>query len=693
VFENASFVDVLGFFKVATSVGTSPVVPYAPGRLGTTCVSFMNNALGTATSVTPTVLAYPMAWTPMLPLTLACWVWASAFTSTQVPLCFGNATTYGLEVQINTSGQVWVQAYINGTTYNAAAATGTVVPVQTWVHVVATLGPVGSGTGYTTLYLNGAQVAQSGNYTAGALTASQGASYPNTQLRLGNETSTNAYSFKGYLDDVRVYTRALSAAEVRTLYQAQTRAGGTGGLGLTMAAPTTLNGAVSASRLGPYFPFLSSPQDVTGTVAASLTGGLGYTPFRAGLGAAYFANEANVLASSTAAANYVNAPFAVGCNVPLTVACWAHFAKLPQAAGQTSTLVNVASPSADGFALVASYAGPTACAVQAFAATVGGTFASPLTVVPLNTWTHLTGVYVPGTSLGLYANGALVGSNVALTSNATALLSTVGVASVVSTLRLANAGVTGYVRPYAGYLADVRVYTRVLGSNEALALVQAPQTLAAPGSAAYSAGPLVALTLNGTLADAAGFTSPTVAGTGVGYAPALGSQALLLTSPMPAMPGLTTAVTYALPTTLGSASLSFWFAVPTLPLLATGAAPVNPPSNDTFTLLPNVSRTFVINSTPRASHIAMASVQDMYPSSYTSTPAGNDFTRNMASVHAFYLSSFPFRAHLNPLNFRPFTRANAPRRRHREPRRNVLSELGAAGAARDLPAATCPFGT
>lgn len=105
--------------------------------------------------------------------------------------------------------------YTNDPTLNRPAAfyfvgaadrsvTGTAtLPLNTWTHVATTYGD-----GFMRLYINGVQVAQVAR--TGTMTASTNA------LRIGGNTVfTGGEFFAGAVDDVRIYNRVLSAAEIQ----------------------------------------------------------------------------------------------------------------------------------------------------------------------------------------------------------------------------------------------------------------------------------------------------------------------------------------------------------------------------------------------------------------------------------------------------------------------------------------------
>jgi rhamnogalacturonan endolyase len=141
-------------------------------------------------------------------VTIATWFNFTSLTTWQRAFDFGTGTTAYMfftprsstnlpRFSITTGGNT-VEQVING---NAGLATGV------WIHMAVTIsGSVG------TLYINGVQVGQNASMTLNP--ASLGST---TQNYLGHsQFSTDPY-YTGKLDDFRIYSRALSAAEVNAL--------------------------------------------------------------------------------------------------------------------------------------------------------------------------------------------------------------------------------------------------------------------------------------------------------------------------------------------------------------------------------------------------------------------------------------------------------------------------------------------
>ena len=110
-----------------------------------------------------------------------------------------NYFVYSLYVNPNASGHA--EAVIGGT--SAIASGGPILPLDTWSHLASTYD------GSTIrLYVNGSQVASASR--GGAIGTSTGA------FRIGGNSVWPDEFWSGRIDEVRIYNRALSAAEIQT---------------------------------------------------------------------------------------------------------------------------------------------------------------------------------------------------------------------------------------------------------------------------------------------------------------------------------------------------------------------------------------------------------------------------------------------------------------------------------------------
>ena len=147
-------------------------------------------------------------------ITLATWFNATAINFPYDGLIVkgydGSHTGYQLDFQndVSTGGvNALLCASYNGSSFGTYYAYGSNIVTGKWYHAVCTY----DGTNWN-LYLNGTLVA----HTAGA----QGAFSTSQNLIIGEANFGGASSaFSGSFDDVRVYNRALSAAEMAQLYE------------------------------------------------------------------------------------------------------------------------------------------------------------------------------------------------------------------------------------------------------------------------------------------------------------------------------------------------------------------------------------------------------------------------------------------------------------------------------------------
>lgn len=120
-------------------------------------------------------------------------------------LDFGVATGAFVDWQVN-DALCFANGYLASQTPRAVAALPVLAP-NTWHLLTCTLGPSSAQ-----IYLDGAPLSMR------VSTAASAASYTGT-LNLGSCTCTNDYIGNGQVDDVKVWNRVLSAAEVNQLYR------------------------------------------------------------------------------------------------------------------------------------------------------------------------------------------------------------------------------------------------------------------------------------------------------------------------------------------------------------------------------------------------------------------------------------------------------------------------------------------
>jgi len=134
-------------------------------------------------------------------MTLEAWVYPTATMSSWRNVLLKEQTgglAYGLYANSD-SNQPVASLHIGG---DQNLPGGSALTVNTWVHLTATYDGATER-----LYVNGNQVASKAQ--AGSITVSGGA------LRIGGNSVWSEF-FKGYIDEIRIYSRALSATEIQT---------------------------------------------------------------------------------------------------------------------------------------------------------------------------------------------------------------------------------------------------------------------------------------------------------------------------------------------------------------------------------------------------------------------------------------------------------------------------------------------
>ena len=142
--------------------------------------------------------------------TLAAWVMGSAAQETSAGLIAKGNGGGGEQYAIDIEGGVF-RFFVRAASGTATEARSSIRPNGTWQHVVAVYSRTLSR---MKLYVNGAEVASATPFATGLLTNSHDISF-------GSRQASNAdydLNFSGVLDDVRIYARAFTPADVSALY-------------------------------------------------------------------------------------------------------------------------------------------------------------------------------------------------------------------------------------------------------------------------------------------------------------------------------------------------------------------------------------------------------------------------------------------------------------------------------------------
>jgi len=312
---------------------------------------------------------------------------------------------YGLETNAGVP-----DGYVKTSSKRAAAAT-TALAASTWTHLALTYDGAA-----VRLYVNGA--------LAGSRSASGSIASSSDPLRIGGDV-TWAEWFQGRIDDVRVYSRALSAAEVQT----------------DMATPVVASSPALPSSLVGAWAF----DEGTGTTAkdasgagnnGTLNGATWQSAGRFGGALQFDGAGANVSIPDNGSLDLTNA---------LTLEAWVYPTSAPAYAAV------VAKERTGGGLPYGLEAG--AGVPDGWVNTGGNVSAAGASVLPLASWTHVAETY-DGAAVRLYVNGALAASTPA---SGTLLNS-------ADPLRIGGDQTWG--EWFAGRIDEVRVYSRALSQSE-----------------------------------------------------------------------------------------------------------------------------------------------------------------------------------------------------------------------------------
>ncbi len=133
-------------------------------------------------------------------MTLEAWVRPSSNTGWRTVILKERGTTGHVYALYSSEGSASIAENFIGSTYNGALG-ASALPLNTWSHLTTTYDGAA-----LRLYVNGTQVATKA--ATGAMTATA------SPLRIGGNALWGEY-FAGQIDEVRIYNRALSAAEVQ----------------------------------------------------------------------------------------------------------------------------------------------------------------------------------------------------------------------------------------------------------------------------------------------------------------------------------------------------------------------------------------------------------------------------------------------------------------------------------------------
>ncbi len=372
-------------------------------------------------------------------VTVSAWIFATSTGSGQEIVRKGQLTDeqYGL-LYNGSIKSIGFQQY-NGTAFEGPGSLAGSVPLNTWVQVTA----VRSGT-TVTMYVNGTSNASG---TVGTPAT------PTSGLSIGSNSVTGGQNFAGSLDDVRIYNRALSAAEVQALYK---------------AGEVDLKQGPTNGGLVGYWKF----DEGVGTKATDSSGIIGdtlgctsfiWTPGK--LGGAIQLNG-NTTSWCQPASN--NRP-SLSLTGNMTTSVWMYSTSTSAIQGVIRNGQGTDEQYSiyyDGGNQRIGFGWYDGSAFQGLASTVGS--------VPRNQWILVT-VTRTGSALAFYANGVPVGTATFTSAPNTPSIFTIG-------------GTNSGSQAFVGKLDDVRLYNRALSAAEVQALYKAGETKAQTSSAPLTNG-------------------------------------------------------------------------------------------------------------------------------------------------------------------------------------------------------------
>jgi len=455
--------DLQGAYPL-TPTGT---VQYVGGQVGSQALYLANEGNVSANSKSPNYVQFS-SYTNTASVSVSCWFYMTSFNSSNnsgsCVWAFGPTSGDYLALAVYPKG---ISVYAGSNTHFMPAVAGT------WYHAVAVWTPSTSAS----LYVNGVLISTT--------TSSIVSSLSNYIFRIGDATSSTIAPFAGYVDDLRIYSRALSAADAAGLYYVGQNTGyvlyqqpiqGQAlvdlGWGTTGAQSATLstwikNNSATAQQytmsltsantagLTTWIPFEGgSAADVMGGVTGpAVTGTLALSSsiYKVGSSALNLtANTANGTALSRLTYNNISLPSS------FSVSFWVN----PSTIGVSyQIMVAITAPGAPyGYGINLN---STGAFIDAYISSANSTDAITTSIaIPANTWTHIvTTMSATPTTSGynsMYINGVL-GSSVAIGSGYL-----VGNSTSTAVSRLTIGSYYDNTTAFKGYIDDLRIYNTAL---------------------------------------------------------------------------------------------------------------------------------------------------------------------------------------------------------------------------------------
>jgi hypothetical protein len=496
IFDNTAS-DSQGTLANPTPTGTTS---YAiNSRQGTYSLNLTANTAGSTTITTALTYTYTNS---TLPISIAFWMNVTSIgVNYQIPVTMLNGANAVLQFYFDVGGfgfGIW-----SGTSTQYIAYSTGIVKANTWHHVCG----VASYNALTQLYIDGIQVSTNNTPTGVFPTTTFGGGV--TSLKIGSRDTSGSYAFRGYIDDVRIYTVALTSSQIAGLYYSQLQGyalyqqqieGYTTadlGWGTTNAQPASLScylknntptdqqftfsiansGAAAISAI--TFETSSGINDTLGLLTNPAGTNIAYSTGVYKVGTRSLDVTANPQGLNTNnAVTYITYPLPNSLTIPISMSLWFCIptgATLQAGQSFITDCYSFAGGNNGGFSIsLASTAlmcdvwiGPNPTPNNGG---YGANYFSTTYNISLtyDTWYHVVATAQNGDKAKLYLNGILVASS----GNTCPLTGYIvgsaygGISYPVTALRIGAYGTATY--PFKGYIDDVRIYNRALNASEVL---------------------------------------------------------------------------------------------------------------------------------------------------------------------------------------------------------------------------------
>jgi hypothetical protein len=480
----------LGAPTTATSIIYSSL-----SKSGTYSLDMTGNTAGNTT--TTCILQYSYT-ANTLPLTVSFWINPSVINTLQMPISSALTGTVGFNFVIQSNGTYYATIYIANTGYQATSPTAFLA--NTWYFITFTA----IHSGYIILYTNGVSTAVKGDISI----PSSGTLGTVASLRLGSSASANN-NFKGYIDDVRIYNRALSPQEVAGLYYSysaqpyvlyqQTIEGqniADLGWGTTAAQPATVSAWIKNNTANSQQFSLSVANSGASAITAitfesGIDDTLGFLTNATGTNVAYSTSVYKVgsraldLTANTAAGTATTNVLYYLPNFiqpPITISIWLRATALSGTQSfvydSSMNIPGSSLPGACSLSLTTTYilfdgwVGPNPTTNNGgYGANWVGVNSS--TTLQIDTWYNIVIIVAYNEKTKLYLNGQLlVSSTNTCLSSGYFVSSAYGVTGYpANALRLGGYG--NNILAFDGYIDDLRIYNRALSATEVYAIYAA----------------------------------------------------------------------------------------------------------------------------------------------------------------------------------------------------------------------------